>query len=151
MIWKNFSRWLTLSILEYSAAYLVMKETFRDCFFLRISKYLSGFLTLATAFRRSYEAPIVNLQLPGCDEDQLEMGNDSAAGLLHLTSQFVLRRTQQVMKDHLPPKVETVIFCRPSAVQVIYISLYSVEKLILNYNSMTCYRGRHPWGGHYFF
>jgi len=82
-----------------------------------------GILGSISAFRRSYEAPIVNLQLPGCDEDQLEMGNDSAAGLLHLTSQFVLRRTQQVMKDHLPPKVETVIFCRPSAVQ---IRLYSL-------------------------
>ena len=76
-------------------------------------------IIIETAFRRSYEAPILSLQQPECDEDQLEIGNDCAAQLSHLTSQFVLRRTQQVMTDHLPPKVESVIFCRPSPAQVI--------------------------------
>ena len=74
----------------------------------------------ATAFRKSYEQPILNLQQPQCDQDALEIGNDCASELSHLTSQFVLRRTQDVMKDHLPPKVETTVFCRPSAMQVIY-------------------------------
>lgn len=91
-------------------------------------------IIIETAFRRSYEAPILSLQLPECDEDQLEIGNDCAAQLSHLTSQFVLRRTQQVMTDHLPPKVESVIFCRPSPAQVIKWSQNGPKKKKQSFN-----------------
>ena len=65
-----------------------------------------------------FEEPILALQQPECDEDQRFMGEDVAKQLAELTSQFVLRRTQEVMSAHLPPKVECVVFCKPSAVQV---------------------------------
>ena len=31
---------------------------------------------------------------------------------------FILRRTQEVLDRYLPPKIETVVFCRPSPLQV---------------------------------
>jgi SNF2 family DNA or RNA helicase len=47
-----------------------------------------------------------------------------SADLQQITSQFLLRRTQQVLKAHLPPKIECVVFCRPTAYQVkLYHSL----------------------------
>lgn len=59
------------------------------------------------------------MQQPECDEDQREAGESCAAELAHITSQFVLRRTQEVMNAHLPPKVESVIFCKPTESQVV--------------------------------
>jgi hypothetical protein len=47
-------------------------------------------MILLTAFRRTYEEPIVALQQPECDEDQRELGESCASELSHLTSQFVL-------------------------------------------------------------
>jgi len=78
-------------------------------------------MIILTAFRRTYEEPIVALQQPECDEDQRELGESCASELSHLTSQFVLRRTQEVMNAHLPPKVESVIFCKPTCVQVMVL------------------------------
>jgi DNA repair and recombination protein RAD54B len=91
-------------------------------------------MILLTAFRRTYEEPIVALQQPECDEDQRELGESCASELSHLTSQFVLRRTQEVMNAHLPPKVESVIFCKPTCVQVmIFIRLQFICQIL------TCY------------
>ncbi|XP_057380226.1 DNA repair and recombination protein RAD54B-like [Daphnia carinata] len=83
-----------------------------------------GILGSLSAFRRIYEEPIVALQQPECDEDTREIGESCASELAHLTSQFVLRRTQDVMNAHLPPKVESVIFCKPTYIQIeLYRSL----------------------------
>ncbi|XP_045027998.1 DNA repair and recombination protein RAD54B isoform X2 [Daphnia magna] len=83
-----------------------------------------GILGSLSAFRRIYEEPIVALQQPECDEDTREIGEGCASELAHLTSQFVLRRTQEVMNAHLPPKVESVIFCKPTYIQIeLYRSL----------------------------
>lgn len=88
-------------------------------------------MILLTAFRRTYEEPIVALQQPECDEDQRELGESCASELSHLTSQFVLRRTQEVMNAHLPPKVESVIFCKPTCVQVmIFIRLHLICQVL---------------------
>ena len=65
-----------------------------------------------------YDEPIVALQQPDCDDDKREEGESAAAALSHLTSQFVLRRTQEVMSAHLPPKIESIVFCKPSLAQV---------------------------------
>lgn len=76
------------------------------------------YITFAPAFRRTYEERILALQLPDCPRELREAGENCAAELSHITSKFVLRRTQEVMSAHLPPKVENVIFCRPSSMQV---------------------------------
>jgi len=91
---------------------------------------------LSIGFRRIFEEPILALQQPECDEDQRFIGEDCAKQLADLTSQFVLRRTQEVMSAHLPPKVESVIFCKPSSLQVI-LKLYKSAFLnfLFNINS----------------
>jgi DNA repair and recombination protein RAD54B len=40
--------------------------------------------------------------------------------------QFILRRTQEIISKYLPPKVEWVLFCPPSAAQTfIYENMVS--------------------------
>ena len=76
------------------------------------------------AFRRTYEEPLVALQQPECGAEQRELGESRAQQLSQLTQQFFLRRSQQLLNDHLPPKVECVVFCRPTRRQVqLYRSL----------------------------
>lgn len=67
-----------------------------------------GILGSLSAFRRIFEEPIVALQQPECDTR--EIGEGCASELAHLASQFILRRTQEVMNAHLPQRVESVIF-----------------------------------------
>ncbi|KAF2347989.1 SNF2-related N-terminal domain [Trinorchestia longiramus] len=44
-------------------------------------------------------------------------GNERVKELNRITSQFILRRTQAIINKYLPPKVECVVFCQPSASQ----------------------------------
>ncbi|XP_012943574.1 DNA repair and recombination protein RAD54B [Aplysia californica] len=77
-----------------------------------------GILGTSAAFRRVYEEPIVASRQPEATGEQKELGTDRAQELTRLTQMFVLRRTQEVNNDYLPPKVELVLFCRPSALQL---------------------------------
>ncbi|XP_072023866.1 DNA repair and recombination protein RAD54B-like [Amphiura filiformis] len=80
-----------------------------------------GVLGSSGAFHRVYEDPILRSRQPGATKKEKELGETRAAELSRLTSLFVLRRTQEINNKYLPPKVETVVFCRPTALQ---LSLY---------------------------
>ncbi|KAI8796588.1 DNA repair and recombination protein RAD54B [Biomphalaria glabrata] len=80
-----------------------------------------GLLGTTASFRRIYEEPIVTSRQPEASLEQQELGSERAQELTRLTQMFVLRRTQEVNNDYLPPKVELVLFCQPSTLQV---SLY---------------------------
>jgi len=69
-------------------------------------------------FRRYYELPILLGREPDALESEGEMGSQRAAELSAIVNQFVLRRTNVLLKKHLPPKVVQVVCCRPSPIQV---------------------------------
>ncbi|KAK7491198.1 hypothetical protein BaRGS_00017469 [Batillaria attramentaria] len=73
-----------------------------------------GVLGSSAAFRRVYEEPILASRQPGASRDEVELGEERATELGRLTRMFVLRRTQEINNKYLPPKVELVLFCRPS-------------------------------------
>ncbi|XP_070187722.1 DNA repair and recombination protein RAD54B-like isoform X2 [Littorina saxatilis] len=77
-----------------------------------------GVLGSSAAFRRVYEDPILQSRQPGATKDIVDLGEERAAELSRLTRMFVLRRTQEVNNKYLPPKVELVLFCQPSALQI---------------------------------
>ncbi|CAL1529863.1 unnamed protein product, partial [Lymnaea stagnalis] len=77
-----------------------------------------GIFGTSAAFRRVYEEPIVASRQPKAAADLQELGAERAQELTRLTQMFVLRRTQEVNNDYLPPKVELVLFCRPSQLQL---------------------------------
>jgi len=80
-----------------------------------------GILGTQSSFRRLYDEPIVRGQQPDANNEEKLLGQTRAAELNRLTSLFFLRRTAEVNSRYLPPKVESVIFCRPSLLQ---LSLY---------------------------
>lgn len=50
--------------------------------------------------------------------DQIELADARLNELKKLTSSFILRRTSEINKKFLPPKIETTIFCRLSNFQI---------------------------------
>ena len=58
------------------------------------------------AFRKVFEEPIVASRQPEASENQKELGAERAAELTRLTQMFILRRTQEVNNQYLPPKGE---------------------------------------------
>ncbi|KAJ7372135.1 DNA repair and recombination protein rad54b [Desmophyllum pertusum] len=106
-----------------------------------------GILGTQSYFRRLYEEPIVHGQQPDATSEEKLLGQTRAAETLgvpasniacvldevshgfslffvsvihlnRLTSMFFLRRTSEVNSRYLPPKVESVVFCRPSLLQL---------------------------------
>lgn len=58
----------------------------------------------STAFRKLYEDAIVKSRQPDATAEERNVGEARAAELTKLTSQFVLRRTQEVNNSYLPPR-----------------------------------------------
>ena len=62
---------------------------------------LSG--TLAS-FRRVYEEPIVESRQSNASPENQELGLTRASELSRLTDSFILRRTQEINNQYLPPR-----------------------------------------------
>ncbi|XP_063965132.1 DNA repair and recombination protein RAD54B-like [Lytechinus pictus] len=77
-----------------------------------------GVLGTSGSFHRVYEEPILRSNQPSATKDEKKLGAARATELSRLTSLFVLRRTQEINNKYLPPKVETVVFCQPSSLQL---------------------------------
>ncbi|KAH8548688.1 fibrinogen silencer-binding protein [Umbelopsis sp. PMI_123] len=68
-------------------------------------------------FKKMYETPINQARQPNSTKEDFELGTERADELLKLASQFMIRRDIGVIAKYLMPKVEYVIFCRPSTLQ----------------------------------
>jgi DNA repair and recombination protein RAD54B len=85
-----------------------------------------GVLSKYSRFKKEFETPIVKGRQPGASKEVIEKGEARSAELADLTSQFILRRTAEVIAQYLPPKTEMVVFCRPTSEQA------SIYKTVLN-------------------
>jgi DNA repair and recombination protein RAD54B len=65
-------------------------------------------------FKREFETPIVSGRQPEASPKEVEKGQVRSEELASLTSKFILRRTSEVISKYLPPKTESVVFCRPT-------------------------------------
>jgi len=74
-----------------------------------------GILSDLKTFRRAYERPINASNNKAANAEQRSKGRSLSKSLERITSTFMLRRLQRdILKDHLPPRSETLLFCRPS-------------------------------------
>ncbi|XP_050172704.1 DNA repair and recombination protein RAD54B isoform X1 [Myiozetetes cayanensis] len=96
-----------------------------------------GILGSLSTYRKIYEEPIVRSREPSAAKEEKELGEKRAAELTRLTGLFILRRTQEVINKFLPPKKESIIFCRPTALQ---LELY--RKLLSSRVITSCLQGR---------
>ncbi|XP_074640679.1 DNA repair and recombination protein RAD54B-like [Tubulanus polymorphus] len=102
-----------------------------------------GLLGSSSAFHRLYEAPVVAARQPGATPEEVILGENRASELARLTSLFVLRRNSDINNQYLPPKVESVIFCKPSPVQLYLYKQLIVSRLFRSCVSMSTDPGAH--------
>ncbi|XP_056378478.1 DNA repair and recombination protein RAD54B isoform X1 [Hyla sarda] len=95
-----------------------------------------GILGSLSTYRKIYEEPIIRSREPSANKEEKKLGDERAAELGRLTGLFVLRRTQEVINKFLPPKIESIVFCKPSAFQ---LDLY--RKLLSSRLVRCCLQG----------
>lgn len=86
-------------------------------FYTAIDFVNPGLLGQRSAFKRVFETPILRSRQPDVSEVELEKGEARWKELVSLTSQFMIRRTAEVLSKYLPPKTEHIVFCRPTKAQ----------------------------------
>ncbi|KAF8439543.1 SNF2 family N-terminal domain-containing protein [Terfezia claveryi] len=87
-------------------------------FFIMVDFVNPGLLDTYATFRRTFEAPIVKGQQPEATSEDIEKGEARGDELASITKMIVLRRTAELLSKYLPPKIEYVIFCRPTTLQL---------------------------------
>ena len=65
---------------------------------------LVAFVGTLAAFRRVYEDPILLSRQPAASSEERLLGQNRARELNRITSLFILRRTQDVNNQYLPPR-----------------------------------------------
>ncbi|KAL3814222.1 hypothetical protein ACJIZ3_015490 [Penstemon smallii] len=76
-----------------------------------------GVLGDATFFRRYYEMPIICGREPTATEEEKRLGSERSAELSGKVNQFILRRTNALLSNHLPPKIIEVVCCKLTPLQ----------------------------------
>ncbi len=69
-------------------------------------------------FNEFFDKPIIQSRDISMSDAKREAGEKKFQELSTITNAFMLRRTNQILEDYLPPKSEQVVFCRPSESQV---------------------------------
>ncbi|KAH9249864.1 hypothetical protein BASA81_012355 [Batrachochytrium salamandrivorans] len=69
------------------------------------------------SFRREFQVPIERGRDKDATEEEIATANERSNELAQLTRAFILRRTAEINQLLLPPKRETLVFIRLSAVQ----------------------------------
>ncbi|XP_073535772.1 DNA repair and recombination protein RAD54B [Phyllobates terribilis] len=95
-----------------------------------------GILGSLSTYRKIYEEPIIRSREPSADKEEKKLGDERATELGRLTGLFVLRRTQEVINKFLPPKIESIVFCKPCTFQ---LELY--KKLLSSCLVRRCLQG----------
>ncbi|XP_062987024.1 DNA repair and recombination protein RAD54B isoform X2 [Elgaria multicarinata webbii] len=105
--------------------------------FYALIEYVNpGILGPLSAYKKVYEEPIIRSREPSATKEEIDLGERRAAELTRLTGLFILRRTQDVINKFLPPKSESILFCRPTALQ---LNLY--RRLLSSQVVRSCLQG----------
>eukprot|EP00195_Chlamydomonas_chlamydogama_P012357 CAMPEP_0202906302 /NCGR_PEP_ID=MMETSP1392-20130828/38231_1 /ASSEMBLY_ACC=CAM_ASM_000868 /TAXON_ID=225041 /ORGANISM="Chlamydomonas chlamydogama, Strain SAG 11-48b" /LENGTH=1035 /DNA_ID=CAMNT_0049594745 /DNA_START=120 /DNA_END=3227 /DNA_ORIENTATION=+ len=88
-----------------------------DEFYAMVDFCNPGVLGTTAEFRRTYESPILAGREPGASDEEVELGNERSMQLSALVNNFILRRTNALLSQHLPPKVVEVVCCRLTPLQ----------------------------------
>ncbi|CAN8258799.1 unnamed protein product [Cochlearia groenlandica] len=86
-------------------------------FFAMVNFTNPGSLGDAAHFRHYYEAPIICGREPTATEEEKNLAADRSADLSSKVNQFILRRTNALLSNHLPPKIIEVVCCKMTTLQ----------------------------------
>ncbi|KDR75393.1 hypothetical protein GALMADRAFT_249441 [Galerina marginata CBS 339.88] len=97
-----------------------------------------GLLDDYSVFRKVYETPILKSRAPDASAKEIEIGEARTAQLLSIAKSFVLRRDATLLKNHLPPKSEYVVFIVPTRLQLaMFCKILHPKKLDVLIQSST--------------
>ncbi|KAM0926962.1 hypothetical protein ACQ4PT_003108 [Festuca glaucescens] len=103
-------------------------------FFSMVNFTNPGVLGDAAYFRRHYEAPIIRGREPTATAEEKKLGSERSGELSAKVNQFILRRTNALLSNHLPPKIVEVVCCKLSPLQMTlynhFIHSKNVKRLI---------------------
>ncbi|KAL4588733.1 hypothetical protein LXL04_001628 [Taraxacum kok-saghyz] len=104
-------------------------------FFAMVNFTNPGILGDAAFFRRYYETPIICGREPIASEEEKNLANERSAELSAKVNQFILRRTNALLSNHLPPKIVEVVCCKLTPLQTAlythFIHSKNVKKAIV--------------------
>ncbi|RZC59547.1 hypothetical protein C5167_006860, partial [Papaver somniferum] len=86
-------------------------------FFAMVNFTNPGILGDAAYFRRYYESQIISGREPTSTEEERNLSVERSAELSTKVNQFILRRTNALLSNHLPPKIVEVVCCKLSPLQ----------------------------------
>ncbi|KAL1202843.1 Protein CHROMATIN REMODELING 25 [Cardamine amara subsp. amara] len=86
-------------------------------FFAMVNFTNPGSLGDAAHFRHYYEAPIICGREPTATEEEKNLAADRSTELSSKVNQFILRRTNALLSNHLPPKIIEVVCCKMTTLQ----------------------------------
>ncbi|KAM7482511.1 hypothetical protein LguiB_007094 [Lonicera macranthoides] len=86
-------------------------------FFSMVNFTNPGILGDAAYFRRYFETPIICGREPSAAEEEKKLGIERSAELSAKVNQFILRRTNALLSNHLPPKIVEVVCCKLTPLQ----------------------------------
>ncbi|KAI3873115.1 hypothetical protein MKX03_031491, partial [Papaver bracteatum] len=78
-------------------------------FFAMVNFINPGILGDAAYFRRYYESSIISGREPTAIEEERNLSVERSAELSTKVNQFILRRTNALLSNHLPPKIVEVV------------------------------------------
>ncbi|KAL4440282.1 hypothetical protein ABPG75_003283 [Micractinium tetrahymenae] len=88
-----------------------------DEFYAMVSFCNPGVLGSPAQFRRHFEAPILAGREPDASEAEVALSQERTAELSALVNEFILRRTNTLLSQHLPPKVVEIVCCKLTTLQ----------------------------------
>ncbi|EGD76329.1 hypothetical protein PTSG_01031 [Salpingoeca rosetta] len=77
-----------------------------------------GLLGSAGEFRKRFENPILRSRDSLATDKELEIGAQRLAEMTEIVNRCVIRRTNDILSKYLPPKIEQVVCCRPTNLQM---------------------------------
>ncbi|KAL9276140.1 hypothetical protein ACSQ67_026312 [Phaseolus vulgaris] len=86
-------------------------------FFAMVNFTNPGILGSIAHFRRYYEAPIICGREPSATAEEKKIGAERSAELSVNVNRFILRRTNALLSNHLPPKIVEVVCCKLTPLQ----------------------------------
>ncbi|XP_039015283.1 LOW QUALITY PROTEIN: protein CHROMATIN REMODELING 25-like [Hibiscus syriacus] len=86
-------------------------------FFSMVNFTNQGILGDVAYFRRYYETPIICGREPTSSEEEKKLAAERSSELSAKVNQFILRRTNVLLSNHLPPKIVEVVCCKLTPLQ----------------------------------
>ena len=101
-------------------------------FFSMVDFCNPGILGTPSEFRKKYERPILNGREPMATEKEREKSMERSADLSAFVNGFILRRTNDLLSKHLPPKVIELVCCKMTPIQYQLYEQYVQSRAVTN-------------------